>query len=68
MLNVDLVKLVYFSPTGTSKKVAAAIAEGIHSKIEYVNLTPPAANTIEFGEFRDDIAIIAVPVYAGRCP
>jgi ferredoxin len=67
-MNVDLVKLVYFSPTGTSKKIAAAIAEGIQSKIKHVDLTPPAANTKEFGEFQDDLTIIAVPVYAGRVP
>lgn len=67
-MNVDMVKLVYFSPTGTSKKIVETIAEGIQAKIKHVDLTPPAAKTKEFGEFHDELAIIAAPVYAGRVP
>jgi ferredoxin len=67
-VNIDSVKLVTFSPTGNSKKVAEAIAKGIQAPIEYVDLTSPSARTQQFKEFNDELAIISVPVYGGRVP
>ena len=67
-MNIDSVKLVTFSPTGTSKKVAETIAKAIQAPIEHVDLTPPIAKTRDFEEFHDELAIITSPVYLGRVP
>jgi len=67
-MKIEAVKVISFSPTGGSKKVAEAIAKGTHAPIEYVDLTPPSARTQHFQEFKDELAIISVPVYAGRVP
>ena len=61
------VRLIYFSPTATTQKIVRAIAEGFVDEpvIEH-DLTrvsdPPAER------FQDGIAVIGIPVYAGRVP
>lgn len=67
-MKIESVKVISFSPTGNSKKVAEAIAKGILAPIEYVDLTPPSAKTQDFEEFHNELAIITTPVYAGRIP
>lgn len=67
-MNINSVKLVYFSPTGTSKRIAEAIAKGIEAPSDYLDLTPHAARNQKFEKLNDDLTIIAVPVYAGRVP
>lgn len=60
-------QLIYFSPTGTSRKIVEAIAEGFNStKCNIFDLTRVAEP--EPREFQDGLAIIAIPVYAGRVP
>jgi ferredoxin len=67
-MKIRAVKVISFSPTGGSKKVAEAIAKGTQAPIDHVDLTPPSARTQHFTEFKDELAIISVPVYAGRVP
>lgn len=67
-MKLNSVKLVTFSPTGNSKKVAEAIAKATQAPLEYMNLTPPTAKTHEFKEFKEELAILASPVYLGRVP
>jgi ferredoxin len=67
-MNISSVKFVYFSPTGTSKRVVEAIAEGIQVSCEHIDLTPPTARSQEFEGLHDELAVIAAPVYAGRIP
>ncbi len=67
-MKIMAVKVISFSPTGGSRKVAEAIAKGTQAPIEHVDLTPPTARTQQFAEFKDELAIISVPVYAGRVP
>ena len=67
-MKIESVKVIIFSPTGNSKKVAEALAKGIQAPTEYVDLTPPSARTQQYKEFNDELAIISVPVYAGRVP
>ena len=67
-MEINSVKLVYFSPTGTSKRVAEAIAKGILVSGEHIDLTPPTARTQMFEKLNDGLAVIAAPVYAGRIP
>ena len=43
-MKVESVKLVYFSPTGTTKAVVQSIAHGIHPVIiEFIDITTPGA-------------------------
>lgn len=67
-MRLDSVKLVTFSPTGNSKKVAEAIAKATQAQMEYVNLTPPSSKSQDFDEFKDELVIVASPVYLGRVP
>lgn len=64
---VNDVHLIYFSPTGTTEKVLDAVAEGLRPQmVTRHNLTyslKPCEQRIEGG-----IALIGVPVYAGRVP
>lgn len=67
-MNINSIKLVTFSPTGNSTKVAKSIAKEIQAPIAHINLTPPGSKSQEFEEFKDELAIVAVPVYLGRVP
>lgn len=61
-------KLLYFSPTNTTKKIVSSIAHAISPKYEEIDVTLPHMRnkTIEFTS--DDIVMIGVPTYAGRVP
>ena len=68
-MKITTAKLVYFSPTGTTKKVLEGIADAIQvDLVEQIDLTPPEAVTREFEELQDELAIIGAPVYGGRIP
>jgi ferredoxin len=62
------VKLVTFSPTGNSKKIGQVIAKAMQKPIEEIDLTPPQSVRETFEEFKDELTIIASPVYTGRIP
>ena len=64
------VKLVYFSPTGTTQKVLNKVAQGMGStNIELINLTRMNSVAKAIPEFSgDEIVIIGAPVYSGRIP
>jgi len=60
-------KLVYFSPTHTSEKIAKSVAEGMKIKdYEIFDITHPINGNVEIKE--DDLTIFAVPTYGGRIP
>ncbi|MEA2039047.1 MAG: 4Fe-4S binding protein [Thermodesulfobacteriota bacterium] len=68
-MNIALAKLVYFSPTKTTKTIIEGIAQGIRVEtVEQIDLTPPEAITQEFEGLHDELAIIGSPVYVGRIP
>jgi ferredoxin len=67
-MEIDRVKLVYFSPTGSTKRIVEEIAKGIGAPVEHIDLTHPEAKTKDFREFGGELAIIGSPVYAGRIP
>ncbi|MFH2111984.1 MAG: EFR1 family ferrodoxin [Candidatus Bathyarchaeota archaeon] len=67
-MKVTKVKLVYFSPTGTSRRVAEAVTEGISVHVEHVDLTRPDAEGKMPRVKKDELAVIAAPVYSGRIP
>ncbi len=59
--------LIYFSPTGTTRKVSLGIAEGLGAErvIQYdVTMQGARFETV----LTDGIAVIGAPVYAGRVP
>jgi ferredoxin len=68
-MKTNTVKLVYFSPTGTTKKVLEDIAQGLQVEtVEHLDLTLPDARTRAIAEMHDELAILGAPVYGGRLP
>ncbi|MGW8316226.1 MAG: EFR1 family ferrodoxin [Bacteroidales bacterium] len=67
--NIKTLKLVCFSPTGTTKKILQAVAGGInHGAADLIDLTTPGARTQKLKTSEDDLLVVAVPVYMGRVP
>jgi len=68
-MDVNQLKLIYFSPTGTTRKVLESIAEGIAvDDVEHINLTLPGGAQQIIPPFSDELVIIGAPVYGGRLP
>ena len=68
-MEVNQVKLIYFSPTGTTQKVLESIAKGITVEdVEHINLTLPEGAQLTIPAFSDELVIIGAPVYGGRLP
>ena len=63
-----MIKQITFSPTGGTKKVADALSSGISNEIEYLELCAPVSEIATSTLTKDDLAIIAAPVYGGRIP
>ena len=64
------VNIIYFSPTGNTKKIVQSIAAGISDQVNTYDLTLPQ-NRLKLvaTQFkREDIVIVGVPVYGGRIP
>lgn len=66
-MRIDLLKLVYFSPSGTTKKIVEAVSEGLkpHSA-EHVDITRPENRKRKLQASENELLIIGVPVYFGR--
>lgn len=68
-MEINKVKIVCFSPTGTTRKILVSIAKGFGADvIEAVNLTPSGGEWSLRPLGGDELAIIGVPVYGGRVP
>ncbi len=68
-MKIESAKLVYFSPTGTTKKVVQSIAHGINmDTFELIDITMPIAREKPLRTAEEELLIIAVPVYMGRVP
>ncbi len=68
-MEIETVRLIYFSPTGTTRRVLQGIAQGLAATVGApVDLTPPAAETQDIPALGDGLALIGAPVYAGRIP
>jgi len=68
-MDIKQVKMVYFSPTGTTRKVLAPIAKGVSDqRPQRVDMTLPDADAqpVEFAS--DELLVLGAPVYAGRLP
>jgi ferredoxin len=68
-MKIDKAELIYFSPTGTTKSILAAIAEGLGAgRVEHLDLTPAGTDAGELKEISGELVIIGTPVYSGRVP
>jgi len=68
-MEVKQIKLVYFSPTGTSRSVLESIARGITAEtVEHIDLTLPRKARQAIALFADELVILGAPVYGGRLP
>jgi ferredoxin len=68
-MKIEKVRLIYFSPTGTTKSTLMAIAEGLAAdRVEHLDLTPPGTESRELEEVPGELTIIGTPVYGGRVP
>ena len=63
------VRMIYFSPTGTTRRVLEAIAEGMCADtVESINLSVKAYSTDSIEISPDEFVLIGAPVYASRIP
>jgi ferredoxin len=66
MIN-SIVRLLYFSPTGTTRRILEAITEGLgEDKPKHIDLTSAGARTGRRIIIRGGLTIFGVPVYSGR--
>lgn len=64
---INPVRLLFFSPTGTTRKVLGAISEGLGvDKPKHIDLTWPGTRTGRGRKIQGGLTIIGVPVYTGR--
>lgn len=62
-------KLITFSPTGTTSRVVEEIARGMgRDSLERIDLATPAADSAEYPVLSGGVAVIGAPVYYGRVP
>lgn len=59
-------RIICFSPTGSTRKIAESIAEGAGLAAELCDITLPAARAKVIALSPDDIVLLAAPVYYGR--
>ncbi|MGO1652488.1 EFR1 family ferrodoxin [Senegalia sp. (in: firmicutes)] len=64
---------MYFSATGTSKKVIDEIGDRLLKNIDIlkgdtIDFTSPSIREKAISFFEDDIVLVGIPVYAGRVP
>ncbi len=68
-MKIQSLKLVCFSPTGTTKAIIQGIARGINqSTVELIDITTPGARKRDLQTSEDELLVVAVPVYMGRVP
>lgn len=68
-MEIKSVKLVCFSPTGTTKTIVESISHGIkYQNTELIDITKPSGREKVLITSKDELLIVAVPVYMGRVP
>ncbi len=67
-MKMNELKLVYFSPTGTTRKVIMEAASGIDLKSVSYDLTVHKEKKPSLKFKSNDFVIFGIPVYAGRVP
>ena len=68
-VNLNAVRLVYFSPTKTTQKILEGIAQGTEiGTVEHLNLTLPESKIHHLNARQGELVLLGVPVYSGRVP
>ena len=68
-MEIKSIKLVCFSPTGTTKAIVKAIAHGMNqSTVELIDITSSEARKQPLQTLENELLVVAVPVYMGRVP
>jgi ferredoxin/NAD(P)H-dependent FMN reductase len=68
-MKIETVKIVYFSPTGTTKAIVDAVAKGVNNnQQELIDITKPKARQQVLETATNDLLIVVIPVYMGRLP
>lgn len=66
---INSAAVIYFSPTGTTKKILNSILSGLEVyNPRFINITMPSVRDAELAEITEDIVLIGVPVYEERIP
>ena len=69
VMNVQSLQLVYFSPTGTTRRILEGIARGMdHVPARRLDITLPEGRKRPFEAGADQLLVVGVPVYFGRVP
>ena len=63
-MNITTISIVLFSPTGTSRKVAMAVADGCRYEYRIIDATYRTPENMNFES--NELVIVAVPVYGGK--
>ena len=57
-MNLNKIKLVYFSPTKTTQTILSAIAKGSGTaEVEHIDLTPPSVETKNIDEMGEELVV-----------
>ena len=71
-MNIRCIHMIYFSATGTTQKVVHRIASVLRKELDISikedDFTLPAARQQDIFCEADELAIVGLPVYAGRIP
>jgi len=68
-MEISSVKLVCFSPTGTTKAIIEAISRGMYPVgVELLDVTRPGGRKQSLQISEHEVLIVGVPVYLGRVP
>ncbi|MDR1050461.1 MAG: 4Fe-4S binding protein [Deltaproteobacteria bacterium] len=59
---------VFFSPTGTTRRVVKGVSQGLAMRPRNVDLTMPGARTTPVSLEKDELLLLASPVHGGRLP
>jgi flavodoxin len=68
-MEIQSLKLSYFSPTGTTRSIVRAVARGINQNTaEQFDITKPDMRKVQLRTSKNDLLVVALPVYIGRVP
>jgi ferredoxin len=68
-MQMQTLKLAYFSPTGTTRSIVKAVARGINQNTaEQIDVTKSNMRRKQLQTSKNDLLVVAVPVYIGRVP
>lgn len=67
-MDINKSTMIYFSPTGSTRKIVREIAKAANLNCQETDLTTPDASAVPCQYTNDDFLILGFPVYSGRVP